>query len=91
MYPNLKCYLLINKYPLPKQGDCSEDEVDPDQESSLPDQPTSAQVLHIDTSEADRLTGSLMNDFCSEVVQVCINLKFRSFTPSGSPSPSKKL
>ena len=91
MYPNLKCYLLINKYPLPKQGDCSEDEVDPDQESSLPDQPTSAQVLHIDTSEADRLTGSLMNDFCREVVQVCINLKFRSFTPSGSPSPSEKL
>ena len=27
------------------------------------------------------LTGSLMNDFCREVVQVCKNLIFRTFTP----------
>ena len=48
----------------------------PDEESSLPEQPTSAQVLHIDYADANRLTGSLMNDFCREIVQVCIILKF---------------
>ena len=45
-----------------KQGDCSDDEVDPDVESSLPEQPTPGQVLHIDSADAQRLTGSLMND-----------------------------
>ena len=63
---------LIDKYPIPKQGECSENEVDPDEESSLPEQPTSAKVLHIDYADANRLTGSLMNDFCQEIVQVCI-------------------
>ena len=60
-----------------KQGDCSDDEVDPDVESSLPEQPTPGQVLHIDSTDAQLLTGSLMNDFCREIVQVCKNLEFR--------------
>ena len=60
-----------------KQGDCSDYEVDPDVESSLPEQPTPGQVLHIDSADAQRLTGSLMNDFCREIVQVCKNLEFR--------------
>ena len=36
--------------------------MDPDVESSLPEQPTPGQVLHIDSADAQRLTGSLMND-----------------------------
>ena len=59
--------------------------------SSLPDQPTPGQVLHNDSADAQRLTGSLMNDFCHEIVQVCKNLEFRVFTLSGSPSPPEKL
>ena len=74
-----------------KQGDCSDDEVDPDVESSLPEQPTPGQVLHIDSADAQCLTGSLMNEFCHEIVQVCKNLEFRALTPSGSPSPPEKL
>ena len=30
-----------------------------------------------------------MNDFCCEIVQVCINVEFRTFTTSRSPSPPK--
>ena len=72
-----------------KQGDCSDDEVDPDVGSSLPEQPTPGQVLHIDSADAQHLTGSLMNDFCCKIVQVCKNLEFRAPTPSGSPQPLK--
>ena len=59
--------------------------------SNLPEHPTPGQILHIDSADAQHLTGSLMNDFCREIVQVCINLEFRTFTPSGSPSPPEKL
>ena len=51
--------------------------MDPDVECSLPEQPTPGQVLHIDSADAQHLTGSLMNDFCQEIVQVCKILEFR--------------
>ena len=41
----------------------------------LPDQPTVGQILHIDQEDALRLTGSLMNEFTREIIQVFI-LKF---------------
>ena len=41
----------------------------------LPDQPTVGKILHIDQEDALRLTGSLMNEFTREIIQVFI-LKF---------------
>ena len=64
--------------------------MDPDVDTSnLPEHPTPGQILHIYSADAQCLTVSLMNDFCCEIVQVCKNLEFRTFTPSGNPSPPK--
>ena len=41
----------------------------------LPDKPSVGQILHIDQEDALRLTGSLMNEFTREIIQVFI-LKF---------------
>ena len=35
--------------------------------------PTNADILHLEASEADRLSGALMNDFSRELVMVKIN------------------
>ena len=74
-----------------KQEDCNDDEVDPEVETSnLPEHPTPGQILHIDTSDAVHLTGSLMNDFCCEIVQVCINFEFKSYPPPQHPPHHQK-
>ena len=45
-----------------------EGEDDPNQQ--LPEAPNPADVLNLEESEANRLTGALMNDFCREIVVV---------------------
>ena len=55
------------------QEDCSDDddEGDPDVDPpEVPDNPTVGQILNIDQDDAVRLTGSLMNDFTCEIIQV---------------------
>ena len=45
--------------------------------------PTNADILHLDPEEADRLAGSIMNDFSRELVMV--NYKF--YITYDSPGP----
>ena len=56
----------------------------------LPDNPTVGQILHIDQDDAVRLTGSLMNDFTREIVQVYFNLTFNNFPLQDPPLNSEK-
>ena len=75
------------------QEDCSDDEVDPEVEPPpLPDQPTVGQILHIDQEDALRLTGSLMNEFTREIIQVFI-LKFiiGQVSTAGSTPLNRKI
>ena len=51
----------------------------------LPDKPSVGQILHIDQEDALRLTGSLMNEFTREIIQVFI-LKFKKGQVSTSGS-----
>ena len=37
------------------------------------EEPTNADILHLEASEADRFSGALMNDFSRELVMVKIN------------------
>ena len=46
-------------------------EAGPGQE--LVEEPTNADILHLEASEANRLSGELMNDFSRELVMVKIN------------------
>ena len=56
----------------------------------LPDKPSVGQILHIDQEDALRLTGSLMNEFTREIIQVFI-LKFKigQVSTTGSTFKSK--
>ena len=58
----------------------------------LPDKPLVGQILHIDQEDALRLTGSLMNEFTREIIQVFI-LKFKigQVSTSGSTPLNRKI
>ena len=51
----------------------------------LPNNPTVGQILHIDQDDAVRLTGSLMNDFTREIIQVNLYLTFNGFPLQDPP------
>ena len=75
-----------------KQEDCSDDEVDPDVDTSnLPEHQTPGQILHIDAADAQHLTGSVMNDFCCEIVQVCINFTIWNLYHIRIPLTTQKM
>ena len=44
-----------------------EDDLEPE---DLPENPTPAEILHIEKSDSDRLAGTLCNDFCREISMV---------------------
>ena len=74
------------------QEDCSDDEVDPDVDPpEVPDNPTVGQILHIDQDDAVRLTGSLMNDFTREIIQVNLYGTFNRFPHQDPPPNNEKL
>ena len=58
----------------------------------LPDKPSVGQILHIDQEDALRLTGSLMNEFTREIIQVFI-LKFiiGQVSTAGSTPLNRKI
>ena len=58
----------------------------------LPDKPAVGQILHIDQEDALRLTGSLMNEFTREIIQVFI-LKFiiGQVSTAGSTPLNRKM
>ena len=66
--------------------------MDPDVDPpELPNNPTVGQILHIDQDDAVRLTGSLMNDFTREIIQVNFYLTFNKFPLQDPPLKSEKL
>ena len=58
----------------------------------LPDKASVGQILHIDQEDALRLTGSLMNEFTREIIQVFI-LKFiiGQISTAGSTPLNRKI